>query len=73
MSRAARLVIIQPNGARVEVDGRLAEIDLTGTPNADARAPLIMRVEMQCDLGEWHGVGDSPLPLYPYEHDAPTH
>lgn len=73
MSRAARLVIVAANGARLEVDGRLAEIDLTGIPNADARAPLSVRVELMCDLGEWHVAGDRALPLYPYEHDAPTH
>lgn len=64
MIRLTRLVIVSPDGERVEDDSGPDALDLTRIPNADARAPMGVRVEQQCDLGHWHWVGGTALPLY---------
>ena len=59
-----RLVLYQPNGARVP--GK--EISLRGVPNADARAPITLQIEQKCSMDHWHPIA-SPVVLPNYAHD----
>lgn len=67
---STRLVIYGPNGNRVAIRDRIAGMDLTDIPNADAQAPLMVVVERECDLGHWHNIGHTPLPLYDVDRDG---
>ncbi len=48
-------------GERSPALGSPAAIDMSDIPNADARAPMLVRVEEQCDHGEWHVIGQTEL------------
>jgi hypothetical protein len=65
MARPRRLVIQAPNGAIITDGDQLVAIDLTGLPNADARAPLRAVMQQQCDLAHWHDMNNgTELPLW---------
>jgi hypothetical protein len=66
--KATRLVLVQPNGAQQGLEGRFIEgqsaLDLTGLPNANAAAPIVVEIHQQCDMGSWHAVGRVDLPCW---------
>jgi hypothetical protein len=66
--KPTRLVLINPNGTQVGLAGRFREreaaLDMTGLPNANAAAPMIIEVHQQCEMGSWHPVGRTELPCW---------
>ncbi len=54
--RRVRLSMVDPAGNTIAPDEPVL--------NADARAPMQIRVEAECEFG-WHFVGRVPLPLFP--------
>jgi hypothetical protein len=67
--RSTRLVLANVDGALI-ASGPSTEnmtatsLDLTGMPNTDQRAPLMVLVQQLCDMDGWHTVGRVPLPPY---------
>lgn len=66
--RDTRLLVIGPNGVQVmdpDNPARALALDLSATPNADARAPLMVVIQQLCSMGHWHQVGPQlELPHY---------
>lgn len=57
--RSRRLVVKAAHG------GSLSNaIDLTGCHNADAHIPLMAEIQEQCDMGYWHAIAETELPLF---------
>lgn len=69
-TRGTRLVLFGPNGARVQLRDRIVGMDLSEIHNNNASAPVGVVVEQECDMGHWHGVGQTALPLYDLGHDG---
>lgn len=69
-TRGTRLVLLAPNGQRVQLRDRIVGMDLSEIPNADSQIPLGVVIEQECDMGHWHSVGQTALPLYDLRHDA---
>jgi hypothetical protein len=70
---STRLMLYGPDGARITLDARnnrVAGMDITGPANADAKVPLRVVIERECNLGEWHAIANGPLPLYDPDHDV---
>ena len=49
-------------GKRVDDLGPVAAIDVSDIPNADARSPMMLALEEQCDHGHWHEISRQNLP-----------
>lgn len=69
---STRLILVAPNGAPVEVRGRMVGMDLTEIPNGNASTPITLVIERECDMGTWHRIGSVPLPLYDPDHEPTT-
>lgn len=46
--RQRRIVLLDPAGSEIK------RMDVSGIPNANSQATLVITIDTQCDLGHWH-------------------
>jgi hypothetical protein len=66
--RRTRLVLFLPNGDPLrDTGGHIIGIDLSRVPNPSSTTPVLVVVEQQCDMEDWHRSGRTALPVYDLE------